>query len=125
MNNRIKEVRKDKNLSQEEFGKRLGVTKAAISRLESGINNPTEQMILSICREFNVNEEWLRTGQGEMFIELDREDEITKWLGSLMKPDDDNEFTRRFIHMLSKLDMNDWKTLEKMALLMVEEQEKS
>ncbi len=69
MKNRLKQVRQhcDINLSQEAFGKRLGVTGAAISRIESGNREPSEQIILSICREFNVNEVWLRTGKGEMF----------------------------------------------------------
>lgn len=66
MSERIKLIRKDLNLSQELFGKKLGVTKTTISRLEKGINNVTEQMIISICREFNINEDWLRNGTGEM-----------------------------------------------------------
>ena len=65
---RIKEVRKSLDMIQEEFGNRLGVTRAAISRLESGGRNITEQMIMSICREFNVSEKWLRTGEGDMFL---------------------------------------------------------
>lgn len=68
MENRLKEIRNKFELSQEKFGERLGVTKASISRLESGINNITESMIKLICSEFNVNEEWLRYGIGEMFI---------------------------------------------------------
>lgn len=66
MNARLKEVRKSEkvNLSQREFGRRLGVQDTAISKLESGERNLTDQMILAICREFNVNEEWLRTGEG-------------------------------------------------------------
>ncbi len=71
MKNRIKKVRqhKDINLSQEAFGKKLGVTGAAISKIESGDRNASEQIILGICRVFNVNETWLRTGEGEMFLE--------------------------------------------------------
>lgn len=57
----------DISLSQEAFGKRLGITGASISRVESGDRSPSEQLTLAICREFNVNEEWLRTGQGDMF----------------------------------------------------------
>lgn len=64
MNERIKLIRKEANLSQEDFGNRLSITKASISRLESGINNPSDQTISLICKEFNVNEDWLRTGEG-------------------------------------------------------------
>lgn len=71
MNNRIKEIRKTLDLSQEAFGERLGITGSGLSNIESRKRNVTEQMILSICREFNVNEEWLRTGNGDMFIESD------------------------------------------------------
>lgn len=66
MNERLIRIRKDLDLTQEQLGNRLGVTRAAISRLESGGRNITEQMIVSICREFNVNEEWLRTGNEEL-----------------------------------------------------------
>lgn len=67
MNKRLIDIRKALNLNQESFGKRLGVGASAISRLEKGDRNITEQMFISICREFNINGEWLRTGQGEMF----------------------------------------------------------
>ena len=67
MNERIKELRKNLNLTLEKFGKRLGVTKVTISNIENGNRNLTEQMLISICREFNVNENWLRNGEGEMF----------------------------------------------------------
>lgn len=68
MNERLKTARKSLGLSQTEFGARIGVTDGAISRLEKGSNNLTDQMILSVCREFSINETWLRTGNGEMFI---------------------------------------------------------
>lgn len=64
MNERLKEVRKAEGLTQREFGRRLGVQDTAISKLESGERNLTDQMILSVCREFNINEDWLRTGEG-------------------------------------------------------------
>ena len=66
MNERIKELRKKLGLTLEKFGERLGVKKAAVSKWENG-DNITDQMFKSICREFNVNEEWLRNGTGEMF----------------------------------------------------------
>lgn len=64
---RIKAARKSLGLTLEEFGKKLGVGKTAISKLENGERNLTDQMLLSIHREFNVREEWLRDGAGEMF----------------------------------------------------------
>ena len=64
---RVRQVRKYLNLTLEKFGKKLGVGKGAISAIEIGTRNLTGQMAKSICREFNVNEEWLRTGAGEMF----------------------------------------------------------
>lgn len=69
MKERIKLVRLHPSidLSQDAFGKRLGITAAGVSRIESGTRNPSEQIILAICRTFNVREEWLRTGEGEMF----------------------------------------------------------
>ena len=69
MNERIKLLRKTLKLSGEKFGEKLGVKRSAISDLETGRNNLSEQMLLAICREYNVNEEWLRTGSGDMFIE--------------------------------------------------------
>ena len=80
MKDRIKRVRQHSSikLSQEAFGKRLGVTGAGISRIESGARGASEQIILAICREFNVNEEWLRTGEGDMFAE--RDDSIMQML---------------------------------------------
>lgn len=69
MKNRLKELRKQLGLTMEEFGSKLGVRKTTISSLENGINNLTEQMILSICNVYNVNDKWLRYGKGEMFIE--------------------------------------------------------
>lgn len=67
MNTRLKQLRKLLHLNQEQFGGRLGVTNAAISRIEKGEREITNQMFISVCREFNVNEEWLRTGRGEIF----------------------------------------------------------
>ena len=68
INNRILELRKNAlKLSQENFAKKLGITKSSISKIENCENNVSDRMVLSICREFNVNEEWLRTGNGEMF----------------------------------------------------------
>lgn len=86
MNERIRELRKHLNLTLEEFGKKVGVTKAAIGRIEKGERSVTDQMFLSICREFNVNEEWLRTGEGEMFTL--QEDEEAAYVSELLDDTD-------------------------------------
>jgi len=83
MNTRLHHLRKTLKLSQEDFGKRLGVTGASISRLEKGERNITEQMILSVCREFNVNEKWLRHNEGEMFLPF--EDEVAEMVSQLLE----------------------------------------
>lgn len=67
MNERIKAARKALGLTMEQFGRRVGLSKSAISLIESGKNGTTEQTVASICREFGVSEMWLRTGEGEMF----------------------------------------------------------
>ena len=70
MNNRLKELRKHLNLNQSDFGKKIGITASAVSRLESGEIGFTEQTVKSICREFNVSYDWLKYGDGEMFLNL-------------------------------------------------------
>lgn len=67
---RINEVRKSLGLTLEKFGEKLGVTKTTISRIEKGVNNLTDQMAISICREYNVNYDYLMYGEGEMFDDL-------------------------------------------------------
>lgn len=114
MNKRLKAIRKTLCLSQEAFGKKLGVTGAGISKIESGDRNLTEQMVLAICREFNVREEYLRNDDGEMFLDF-TEDEFSKAAATLSKDafvrsliieywkldDDSKKLFRNFIHKLS------------------------
>lgn len=88
LNNRLKLLRNWLKLSQEEFGKKLGVTKTAISKLENGERNITDQMMLSIIREFSVNESWLRSGEGNMFVEVPPEDEYFKAAAEISKAND-------------------------------------
>ena len=86
MKERIKLIRKRKNLSQEEFGSRIGITRSSVSLLESGRNSPSEQTIMLICKEFGVNEVWLRTGEGgdeNMFTKIDEDDRYSLNLGKL------------------------------------------
>ena len=76
MQNRIKEVRKVNGLTQAEFGEKIGVKGNTVTGYETGIRSPSDAIIVSICREFGVNEEWLRTGNGEMFLPKSRGQEL-------------------------------------------------
>lgn len=67
LNNRIKAIRKQNKMTQVEFGEKIGVKGNTITNYENGLRSPSNAIITSICREFNINEKWLRTGQGEMY----------------------------------------------------------
>lgn len=88
LNERVKELRKFLGLSGEKFGEKLGITRGAISNIENGSRNVTEQVVKSICREFGVNEKWLRTGEGEMFVPVTADDEFAMIVGEIMISDD-------------------------------------
>ena len=114
MNERIKSIRKSYGLSQEEFGKKLKIGRSSVAKLESGENNPSEQTIDLICREFNINEEWLRPGEGEPKKKRTRNQELQAFANDVME-DVDESFKKRFILALSKLNESDWETLKKIA----------
>lgn len=111
MNERIKLLRKTfLKLNQESFGKRLGVTNAAISKIEAGINQVTDQMVRAICREFNVNYIWLTTGEGEIFYESDYD--YVELIDQIMAGEE--EFPKQIFKLFTKFDKEDWKALERM-----------
>ena len=114
LNERVKEIRKKLGLTLDKFGERLGVGKAALSRIENGSNGVTEQMFKSICREFSISEEWLRNGTGEMFIELDREDVLMEWAGRVLGSES-NSFQKKFVKLLMSLSEDEWAWLEQKA----------
>lgn len=114
LNERIKSLRKKIGISQEVFAKKLGLTKNYISLVESGNRNLSEQSVRVLCREFNVNEEWLRTGTGEMFLPTNRKSDIAKLTKQLLDEEDDS-FKNRFISMLANLSVEEWEFLEKRA----------
>lgn len=111
MNERLKKLRKELDMTQQEFADKLGTARNNIAGYETGKRNPSNAVISLICREFNVNEKWLRTGEGEMFIELSRSDEIAQFVGQLMTEKDDS-FKKRLVSGLAALDDNGWKVLE-------------
>lgn len=117
MNERIKALRKTLNLTLEQFGERVGVTKMTISRIENGKNNVTEQMCKSICREFNIREDWLRNGTGEMFEDLSEDEKIASILGSVFTDTDSEiyDFKMAVFRELGKLDEKNWAVIRKLV----------
>lgn len=114
MDKRIKELRNVLGLTQQAFADRLGTSRGNIACYEIGKNTPSDAAVTLICKEFNVREEWLRNGTGEMFIELDREQEIASMTAMLFK-EEENSFKYRLINALCKLDENGWEVLEQLA----------
>ncbi len=111
MNERLKKLRRELGLTQQEFADKIGVKRNSLANYETGRNTPIDAIIVSICREFNVNEDWLRTGKGDMFIKLSYSDEIAQFVGDLLSEEDDS-FKKRLISGLAALDDNGWRVLE-------------
>ena len=111
MNNgeRIRALRTKNHMSQDEFGAKIGLKRSGLSLIESGRNNPTEQTILSICREFGVNEKWLRTGEGEPFKPVPLNEEIRQYFVPL--EDLSDEFKTAFADALAELQPEDWEQI--------------
>lgn len=122
MNERIKDLRKSLGLTQLKFGEQVGVKANTIGNYEIGLRTPSDAVIRAICREFNVNENWLRTGDGEMFNPQD--EKLAAFVGSLVA-DDSEPFKRRMVELLADLTPEEWKLLEKMAERLTKKEEGS
>lgn len=114
MNSRIKEVRKAKGLSQAAFGAPFGANRDMINNVENGRAAVSDIMVASICRTYDVSERWLRTGEGEMFVQISRDQEIMDFVADTMQDDEDN-FRRRFLLALSRLPEERWADIEAFA----------
>lgn len=115
---RIKYLRKDiLKLTQQEFSDSLKISRSNMGNIEIGRIAVTDRVICDICEKFNINEEWLRTGNGSMYIELSKEEYIAAFISSILK-DKEDSFGKRYIAMLSKLDEDGWEALEKVAIAM-------
>lgn len=119
MKDRIKKIRKDKNLTQVEFGEKIGVKGNTVTNYENGLRNPTDAILHSICREFNVNEEWLRSGEGEPYIESD--DKLSVYIAKISGGSD--EFIKDLIMAYMDLDETSKEALRKLADGMIKARE--
>ncbi len=120
---RIKQIRNSKKLTQDEFADILGLTKNFISLIETGNRTPSDRTISDICREFNISEVWLRTGEGEMLTPISRDAEIAAFLGDVMRGEKE-DFRRRLVSVLARLEPAEWELLANMAQRLAEEYKK-
>lgn len=111
---RIKKIRKELDLTQQEFADRIGIARGNVAAYEVGKNAPSDAVISLICREFNVNEVWLRDGNGSMFLPTDRNTDIAKLTKQLLNEESDS-FKNRFVSMLANLTVEEWEFLERKA----------
>ncbi len=111
MNKRLKKIRKTLGLSQEAFGKKIGVTKTAISRAETGLNNISNMTIKSICREYGINEEWLRNGKGNMYPDTNHAELAAKIISNALNTK--NDFILSTFIALGQLTPEEWQTIQK------------
>ena len=110
MTDRITMVRKEKGYSQEQFANELNLSRNFINQLEAGKKNPSERTVLDICSKFSVNETWLRTGEGEMFVPKSMEQELIDFTADMLLGGE--SFKKRLISALAKLTEEQWDLLE-------------
>lgn len=116
---RIKYVRKSSNLTQQKFAERIGAKQNTIAQYEIGRNIPIDPVITAICREFNVNEIWLRTGDGEAFQKISIEEELGQILGNVLAGDPSSR--SRLIRAFSRLPEDAYPWIEKIIVDMARE----
>lgn len=124
MNERIKKILEELGLKKVEFAERLHISRPYASELCSGAKAPSDRTISDICREFGVREAWLRTGEGEMFVQDTQSEQVAAFLADLTKGDSDT-FKKRFVEMLAGLSPADWGLLERMAEKLTQKKEES
>lgn len=124
MNERIKKILEELGLKKVEFAEHLHISRPYASELCSGAKAPSDRTISDICREFGVREAWLRTGEGEMFVQDTQSEQVAAFLADLTK-DDSDTFKKRFVEMLAGLSPADWELLERMAEKLTQKKEES
>ena len=120
ISDRISWCVKESGLTKTAFADRINVTQQYVSNLCLGKKIPSDRTIADICREFDVNEDWLRTGQGDPYVQLSRDEELAQFFGDVMKGEDP-DFRRRLLSVMSRLTTDEWALLEQMAWKLVDE----
>lgn len=110
LKDRIKFVRTSKNLSQDEFGRIINLSRSQIAWYETGAKNVTDRAINDICREFKINEEWLRNGEGEMEAKMTSDEEFAFLVGAFAA--EGNDFKKRIIKAMLEIEnKDDWELI--------------
>ncbi|MCI8517149.1 MAG: helix-turn-helix transcriptional regulator [Hungatella sp.] len=123
MKERIKKIRRELELTQQEFAERLGTARNNIAGYETGNRNPSDAVISLICTKFKVNETWLREGTGEMFLQLDMEDKLMEWAGRILGGHE-SAFKKKFVTMLMNLSEHEWEWIEEKAAFLAGDMKK-
>ena len=113
MNERLKDLRLEKNLNQTDFGKKIGLSKSQIACYENGSRKITDGTITTICEKFKVNEEWLRHGIGPQKKQMTPADELAYLMGMFVAEGD--EFKTKIIKAMLTLEDDEWRTIEKLV----------
>ncbi len=124
MYERIKELRKALGLTQQKFADAIGVRQNTVAQYEMGRNPPNDTVITLICREFNVSEEWLRTGEGEMFQPKSRNEELFEFAAKVAEGEA-GSIQAQLLAAMSRLTDEQWEVLAQVAKEFVEETKKS
>ena len=122
MKDRVRALRKTLKMNQTDFGKAVGVTLSSVTKWETGENVVSDAVLLLMCQKFGVSEEWLRTGDGEMFVPRSREEEIAAFVHDVCGPEG-TAFQRRLISLLARLTADEWTILERIADKLANEKE--
>ena len=123
MNERLKQLREELKLTQQEFADKLGVKRGTIANYEVGRNEPIDAVISLICYKFRVNEDWLRTGKGKMFLQTDRQQEVLIYMGKLMTGRC-TDIENAIMKVMAKTTYEEWELIEKKARELVEAMDK-
>lgn len=124
MSERLRILRKTLNLTQQAFGAKIGLSNASIGNIENGVINLTDRNVSLICSAFNVNEDWLRYGEGDMFSPMTEDEEFSYLIGALIAEDCD--YKKTFIKLMLKLeDEEDWKIVANLVEGLRRKNEKS
>ncbi len=119
---RVKQIRKEAGLTQQQFADRLGLKQNSIAQIEGG-RNTSDQTIRTICKEFNVNEAWLRDGIGEPHTEQSWEEEVAQFVFSTFQSEEES-FQKDLLRVLARLPLDQWEVLGNIAKQLYLEQQK-